>query len=304
MIWRRNERPLSSAIGNLLTLPSTTTNGVDIAYQYDALNRLTDVIDNRLTSGNKNTAYGFDGVGNLQAINYRPNGVTNLYRYDALNRLTNMVWNSGATMRAGFTYTLGAVGNRLTLAETNSGTSRTFTWGYDNAYRLTSEAVSGGSPTGTLSYGYDDVANRTSRSGSLGGLGSQTLYYDTNDRIDNDTNPNNGTTYFDANGNTVSLGGTWAYDWANRLTNFNSGTLTNAYDAAGNRLKRFAGGTTTHYLVATVNPTGYPQVVEEHTGTSPGTLSRRYTYGLDLISQTRWTGSAWDTHFFLTDGLV
>src|SRR5262249_41658835 len=36
---------------------------------------------------------------------------------------------------------------------------------------------------------------------------------------------------------------------------------------------------------------------------SPGTLARRYTYGLDSISQTRWNGSAWVTHFYGTDGL-
>jgi RHS repeat-associated protein len=59
------------------------------------------------------------------------------------------------------------------------------------------------------------------------------------------------------------------------------------------------GATTTWFLLATINPTGYPQVVEEHTGASPGTISRRYSYGLDLISQT--TGST--TRFFGTDGL-
>jgi RHS repeat-associated protein len=85
------------------------------------------------------------------------------------------------------------------------------------------------------------------------------------------------------------------------LTTFTNGatTATLTYDADGNRTKKVVGATTTWYLVAAVNPTGYPQVVEEHTGASPGTLSRRYTYGLDLISQT--VGST--TRFFGTDGL-
>ncbi|MFO1430601.1 MAG: RHS repeat-associated core domain-containing protein [Candidatus Competibacteraceae bacterium] len=41
-------------------------------------------------------------------------------------------------------------------------------------------------------------------------------------------------------------------------------------------------GVTTHYLVDTLNPTGYAQVLEE---IENGTVVRRYTYGLDLISQ-------------------
>src|SRR5207249_11526748 len=71
-------------------------------------------------------------------------------------------------------------------------------------------------------------------------------------------------------------------------------TLGLTYDADGNRTKKVVGGTTTWYLMAMVNPTGYPQVVEEHTGASPGTLSRSYTYGIALISQT----TASTTRFF------
>jgi RHS repeat-associated protein len=93
----------------------------------------------------------------------------------------------------------------------------------------------------------------------------------------------------------------YGYDWAGRLTTFTNGAavVTLTSDADGNRIRKIAGGTTTHYLVATVNPSGWPQVIEEHAGASPGTLSRRYTYGLDLISQT--AGGA--TRFFGTDGL-
>ncbi|HXG46812.1 MAG TPA: hypothetical protein VNO52_04245 [Methylomirabilota bacterium] len=135
-------------------------------------------------------------------------------------------------------------------------------------------------------------------------MGSQTLAYSVNDWLNNDANPNNGSTYFDANGNTVSLDGAWQYDWANRLTNFNNGAATYAYDGDGNRIRKIAGGITTWYLVATVNPSGGPQVVEEHVSLNSqlSTLNRVYTYGHDLISQSRWTGSAWDTHFYLTDG--
>ena len=39
------------AHGNLLTLVSSNTNGASLAYQYDALNRLFKVCDNRLAPG-------------------------------------------------------------------------------------------------------------------------------------------------------------------------------------------------------------------------------------------------------------
>ncbi len=136
------------AIGNLLTLDSTTASGVSLSHQYDELNRLKKVTDNRLT-GSKDTLYAYDGVGNLQMLTY-PNGVTNLYSYDALNRLTNLVWAKTGVAKAGFGYTLGAAGNRLTLAETNNGSVRNYTWSYDNAYRLTSEQIATTAPTGTL----------------------------------------------------------------------------------------------------------------------------------------------------------
>ena len=100
----------------------------------------------------------------------------------------------------------------------------------------------------------------------------------------------------------ATLGGSFcAYDWANRLTS-GPGVTSIVYDAEGNRIKKVAGGTTTWYLVATVNPTGYPQVVEEFTGSSPGTstLSRVYGYGLDLLHQRQMPGNT--PNFYGYDG--
>jgi RHS repeat-associated protein len=66
-------------------------------------------------------------------------------------------------------------------------------------------------------------------------------------------------------------------------------------------VKKATGSATTIYLVATVNPSGYPQVVEE-LSVSGGTtnLSKVYSYGLDLITQ-RAPGVK--TNFFGYDGL-
>jgi len=261
-----------------------------------------------LATTSKNTGYGFDAVGNLQWVKYNPNGVTNLYQYDALNRLTNLVWSKTNTITAGFGYTLGAAGNRLTLAETNNGFVRNYTWGYDNAYRLTSEQIATSAPTGTLTYGYDDVGNRTTRTGTLGPLSAQSFNYDQRDQIDNDATPTSASIYFDANGNTRTnvwdgAARQYGYDWANRLTTFTNGVtnVTVTYDAGDNRIKKVANGVTTWYLVATVNPSGYPQVVEELTGATPTTLSKTYCYGLDLIDQRQQPAGT--VSFYGYDGL-
>ena len=289
--------------GRLTALGTGTAGGVTNQYQYDALGRLTNVVDLRLATAAKNTGYGYDGAGNLQWVKYNPNGVTNLYRYDAQNRLTNLVWKLGSADRAGFHYTLGLAGNRLTLLETNNGAVRSYSWTYDDTYRLLSEQITGTAPTGTLGYTYDDVGNRLSRTGSFGGLTNQpAVSYDLRDQLDNDTTPSTASTFFDVRGNATGYFGAWQYDWAGRLTNYNGGTVKLWYGAEGNRLKKEAGGVTTWYLVATVNPTGYPQVVEERTGTTPTTLVRAYTYGLDLVSQQR-DGSPANVSFYGTDGL-
>ncbi len=59
-------------------------------------------------------------------------------------------------------------------------------------------------------------------------------------------------------------------------------TVALVYDGDGNRIRKTVSGAVTSYLVDDLNPTGYPQVVDELTN---GTVSRTYTYGLQRISQ-------------------
>ena len=69
---------------------------------------------------------------------------------------------------------------------------------------------------------------------------------------------------YDSNGNTLTTGGkTFAYDSENRLKSMNGGAVSIVYDSDGNRVAKTISGATTHYLVDDLNPTGYPQVVEE-----------------------------------------
>ncbi len=278
--------------GNLQTVQSATANGVSLAYAYDSLNRLTNVLD-RFTNS---TSYGFDAVGNLQTV-WLPNNVTNIYAYDSLNRLTNLTAKSISGAVATFAYKLAPFGNRTNLIESLNGVNRTNVWGYDPLYRLTNEVITASaSPTGTISYKYDAVGNRTNRTSSVAGITNQTFVYNSNDQSTIDL--------FDNNGNTkTNSGNVFSYDVENRLTNATvSGTnILIVYDGDGNRVRKIVGTTTNIFLVDDRNPTGIAQVFEEKTvGAGTTNLVRLYTYGLDLISQRNATTTV--QNFYGYDG--
>src|SRR5207249_3218988 len=100
------------ANGNITNVWSSTANGVNLVFQLDALNRLTNV----LASAAAAASYQIDAVGNVTGIRYG-NGITNLSQFDLLNRLTNAVWKTNAGTLASFYYQLGLAGNRTNLSE-------------------------------------------------------------------------------------------------------------------------------------------------------------------------------------------
>jgi RHS repeat-associated protein len=240
-----------------------------VDYDYDILNRLSEVKDNRL-SGSQNTSYSYDAVGNLQSYSY-PNQVTTSYAYNNLNRLTTLSVANGQTNLASYAYTLGSSGNRTAVTE---NTGRTVNYVYDDLYRLTSETIANSANNGSISYSFDAVGNRLQRNSSVNLVASQSSTYDANDRLNSDVYDNNGSTK-------VSNGKSYNYDFENKLTSTSDG-ITVVYDGDGNRVSKTVNGITTKYLVDTNNLTGYAQVVEELVS---GQVTKQYTYGLDLISQ-------------------
>jgi hypothetical protein len=72
------------------------------------------------------------------------------------------------------------------------------------------------------------------------------------------------------------------------------------YDGDGNRVGKMVNGVATYYLVDDLNSTGLPQVVEELSAS--GVVERRYSYGLQLISQNQVVNNAWTPSFYETDG--
>ena len=155
-------------------------------------------------------------------------------------------------------------------------------YAYDDLYRLTGETIAAdpNGINGAIGYSYDPVGNRLERTSTVAPVPPATYGYDANDRLLSDT--------YDANGNTTgSDGHTYAYDFENRLVSYDGGAVTMVYDGDGNRVAKTVGGVTTNYLVDDRNLTGYAQVLEEIVG---GAVQRKYTYGLDLISQNRDRG--------------
>ncbi|MGH9827595.1 MAG: RHS repeat-associated core domain-containing protein, partial [Blastocatellia bacterium] len=307
--------------GNVLSVQSSNANGVNTGYSYDKDERLSTVTDNAsVVSGSTRpasgvTTYSYDAAGNLSGFLY-PNSVQTSYTYNTLNRLTNMTvakvaaggsggsGGSGSggsgTNLASYAYTLGPAGNRTQVQELSG---RAVNYSYDDIYRLTAETISTDPTTannGSISYAYDAVGNRQSRTSTIAAVPSvASSTYDADDRLSTDS--------YDANGSTTKSGAnTYSYDAENHIVSVNptsSNPITILYDGDGNRVAKTVGtGTsavTTKYLVDDNNPTDYAQVAEEIANSN---VSRTYTYGAMLISQTQLVGSAWTTSFYGSDG--
>jgi RHS repeat-associated protein len=280
------------AHSNLKTILSSNANGGSVTYTYDAANRLKTVADNRLqaqgASAYTTTYDNYDPVGNLLQYTL-PNGVVTTSTFDPLNRLATTSSAKGSALSS-FTYARFPEGNVNMLTELNG---RHVTYGYDNIYRLTSEAITGdpGGNNGTVTYPqYDKVGNRSQRTSTLGAVPPASYTYDANDRLTTDT--------YDNNGNTIFSGGiAFTYDFENRL--LSRGGATIVYDGEGNRVSETAAGVTTKYLVDTLNPTGYSQVVDELVN---GSVTRTYAYGLSRVSEDQLVGSTWTPSFYGYDG--
>jgi len=180
-------------------------------------------------------------------------------------------------------------GNRTNVLELNS---RNVAYGYDNDYRLGSEAITAdpGGNNGTVSNVYDVVGNRFSRASTLNAVPTASYSYDANDRLAIDTYDNNGNTKSSAS---ISN----SYDFENRMTAH--GAVTIVYDGDGNRVNETVGGTTTKYLVDRLTPTKLPQVMDEIVN---GSVTRTYAYGLQRVSENQLVNSTWTPSFYGYDG--
>ncbi|MGA9207750.1 MAG: RHS repeat-associated core domain-containing protein, partial [Terriglobales bacterium] len=94
-----------------------------------------------------------------------------------------------------------------------------------------------------------------------------------------------------------SGGISYSYDFENRM--LTRGAVTIVYDGDGNRVSETAAGVTTKYLVDTLNPTGYSQVVDELVS---GSVTRTYAYGWQRVSENQQISGTWTPSFYGYDG--
>ncbi|MBI3651513.1 MAG: RHS repeat-associated core domain-containing protein, partial [Acidobacteria bacterium] len=301
------------AASNLLSTRSSNTNGVNTSYAYDALNRMSSVTDNAAVIGTRpgtgSSSLFYDEVGNLASFN-TANGVTTSYTYNSLNRLTNLTSSKAATSLASYAYTLGAAGNRTSVTEANG---RVASYSYDALYRLTNETITNDAVSannGSITYSYDAVGNRLSRTSSVAAVPSTTSAVDGNDRLASDAYDNNGNTVSSPDSTTPTASNAYQYDFENRLVKLNASTpseVSYVYDGDGNRVSKTVGtgasATTTRYLVDTNNATGYAQVVEELAVVAGvSSVQRVYVYGHTRLSQQQLIGGNWVASFYGYDG--
>ncbi|HID07776.1 MAG TPA: hypothetical protein EYP10_11595, partial [Armatimonadetes bacterium] len=192
-----------------------------------------------------------------------------------------------------FTYTYDSAGNTIKMTEADGSITE---WSYDELYRLIRETKydAQGNITHDVSYTYDGVGNRLSKTDNI--TGDVVNYsYDVMNRMEG----YGGVSYsYDANGNTVSKSvnnQTTIYEWDydNRLKRVSlpdGSSVSYEYNGEGFRVKRVCGNEVKWFVYDGT------KLVAELDG--DGGLVRVFTYGRDKLVSMR-VGAR--SNFYLTD---
>ena len=280
-----------------------------VTYQYNGVGLVSDMV----VSGESSFTYSYNAANQLSSVT-NPNSVqvsftgacpehtrgdnggrrTRItdpgsyveYVYNARNWLTDVRnRTTGGTTRYDATYYYqdgnlwDHTGNPVKRVENLAGSTYTTTLRYDAVYRQTEETKrdSGNNVVYSLTYGYDAVGNRTTRT-----LGGTTIHYGCDDnnkltKIGTTSGGNDLATFgYDSNGNMTSVAGslfgskTMVYNDDNRLASIVCGGTTDYYYTyTGLRYRARLGGTYYRYLYNGV------RVLEELDDS--GTMTARYT---------------------------
>jgi RHS repeat-associated protein len=267
------------AISRLLTL--TDPRGATVTFNYDPLDRVTQVADAR----NGLTAFTYDSNGNLLSVT-DPQGQRTTYTYDSLDRAASRTDALGRTER----YEYDSAG-RLVKVTDRKGQATVFT--YDGQDRRTGASYADGSAT---SWTYDSAGRLVAVADSVSG--TIEFGYDALDRLVRETSPQGTITYsHDPLGRrqAMQVNGVapvaYQHDAASRLTQVAQGVVAVglAYDAAGRRTSlAYPNGTSTIY---TYDPASRLLSLL-HQGPSGLLESLTYTYDAagNRISLLRATG--------------
>ncbi len=233
------------------------------------------------------TSYTYDGTGALTGITY-PNGRMVDYELDSAGRTTRVTtqkegalrvlaeniaylpfgprtglnYGNGIFVNSAFdqdyrptgivagdlqnlSYTLDPAGNITGIAD-NLDPSKNQTFGYDDLYQLTSAS----GVYGAITYTYDNVGNRLSR--TMNGQAEAYAYQEGTNKLQEITGLNPTTFAYDGNGNVTGIGAkTLTYNQNNRLIQVTEGMIdqgTYVYNGNGQRIKKVSSNATTIYL--------------------------------------------------------
>jgi len=277
-----------------------------VDYKYDGLGRLEKTLP---SGGTYEVGNVYDDLGRLLKVNH-PAGLSHQYQFDNFNRLTKATISASGATKATFDYNpterpLASTGHRMAAYESFLKVTRQRHYEYDTLYRLNSEVSPRGKSADfdreiiydkALGYddsGYDRVGNRRFRSvlpdkTPIGGLEGAKDTFNANDQLTRED-------LYDNNGNTLQgrtgLGKVVSkakYDFQNRLISAMTpnGTVNLLYDGDGNLVRKTVGDKTTWFLVDSLNPTGYAQVLEELEGVPGGLMvTRDYFYNQSRLIQ-------------------
>ncbi|MDP1978675.1 RHS repeat domain-containing protein, partial [Undibacterium sp.] len=241
-------------------IQETLANGLGLIYSYDAFGRLSSV----MFPDSANARYHYDATNLLSVKRISASGnVLYTHQYSehdlrGLHSETTLIGNAG---HANLTYDLlgrrkaldaphwsesipeegfDAVGNLTEIAFTNTQSTITNHYQYDDLYQLIDE--SGGTPH---TYAYDSINNRLAKDNQL---------YTVNG-LNQITRASSAAYAYDPNGNltaktTSDSSLRYCYDALNRMTRAEGlyGTVSYTYDSFGRRISETHEEDTTHYL--------------------------------------------------------
>lgn len=166
----------------------------------------------------------------------------------------------------------------------------------------------------TISYTYDNVGNRTSKSISQSGnvskliskadltVGKTTYKYNKRNQLISEENSTGKTNYtYDANGNLVTVSSDdktqqYSYNSLNKLSEFkiDETDYQYKYDGEGNRISKKEGDKLTKYVLTYFDDLAYTLLELD----DASSVQRYYTYGLDLVSMEQ----GGNVYTYLQDG--
>ncbi|MBI2184787.1 MAG: hypothetical protein HYU39_07510 [Thaumarchaeota archaeon] len=209
----------------------TYPDAYQLSYQYDDLDRVKSL------GGFANFTYTKDNK--VKTITYG-NGIQTTYTYDLRSRATRILVQDGSTTKLDLNYAYKGNGDVESIDDGYAPTDETYS--YDGLDRLTSST----GPWGTISYTYDQVGNRLTKT-----EGSTTSYtYGTYNRL---TQAGSTNYTYDNNGNMITKNDgtdswTYTYDYNNMMTKAVKNSVTQGqyfYDCDNRRVKTIESGSTT-----------------------------------------------------------